>query len=95
LLIVDRLLDQGLFDGTQSLLDSADGDASERITMTSVLQIVTRFVRDNWSILLILGGLLAARLLLQTPSTPLASAEEFEQRIRGGRPVALYVFNNT
>jgi hypothetical protein len=63
--------------------------------MTSVLQVGARFVRDNWFTLLILGGLLAAWLLLQTQSTPLASAEEFEQRIRAGQPVAVYVFSNT
>lgn len=63
--------------------------------MTSVLQVVARFVRDNWFTLLILGGLLAAWQLLQTRSTPLASAEDFEQKIRTGQPVAVYVFNNT
>jgi len=63
--------------------------------MTSIVQFVVRFVRTNWSTLLILGGLLAAWLFLQTRSTPLASFEEFEQRVQAGQPVVAVLFSNT
>ena len=88
-------LHQVRFHGHCSLLNSADGSTSEGTMMTSALEIVARIVRANWTSLLILVALIAAWQLLQTRSTPLASIEEFDQRVQTGQPVAVYMFNNT
>ena len=62
--------------------------------MTSVLEFVARFVRDNWFTLLIVVGLAAAWLLLHDRSTTLASVEDFDQRVQAGQPVVVNLFSN-
>jgi len=54
-----------------------------------------QFLRDNWLALLVLGGLAAAWLVFRTPSSDLASLEEFDRRVRGGRPVIAELYANT
>jgi len=56
---------------------------------------VGRFLRDNWQVLLIVGGMAAAWLLLRTPDSGISSAEEFDQRVSAGRPVLVEFYSNT
>jgi len=55
---------------------------------------MTQFVRDNWLFLVFVGGLLAAWFFLRTPATDLSSVDEFDQRVRSGRPVVVEFFSN-
>jgi len=59
------------------------------------MDFVSRFVRDNWLFLVFVGGLLAAWFFLRTPATDLSSVDEFDQKIRSGRPVVVEFFSNT
>jgi hypothetical protein len=63
--------------------------------MTSLLQIVVRFVRHNWFTLVLFVGLLAAWLLLHDSSTTLASVNDFDQRVQAARPTVVHLFSNT
>ncbi|HEY75652.1 MAG TPA: hypothetical protein G4O00_05655 [Thermoflexia bacterium] len=59
------------------------------------MDFVLQFIRDNWLFLVFVGGLLAAWFFLRTSPTDLASTEEFDQKIRSGRPVVVEFFSNT
>jgi len=53
-----------------------------------------RFLRENWLVLLVVGGLATGWLLLRTPGTDLASTEEFDRRVRSGQPVVVEFYSN-
>lgn len=59
------------------------------------LEVVARFVRAHWISLLILGAMIGAWWILKTHGTLLASTEEFERIVQGGRPVVVEVFTST
>ena len=53
------------------------------------------FLQDNWMTLVILGAFAIMWLLLHSSSTTLGSPEDFDQRVRAGKPVIVEVFSNT
>lgn len=57
--------------------------------------MLTQFLRDNWLLLVFVGGLAALWLLLRTPGTELSSTAEFDQRVSAGRPVVVEFYSNT
>ncbi len=63
--------------------------------MTAMAIMLRDFLRSNWLALLVLAALFGGWFLLRTPATALASVEEFDRRIRGGRPVVVEFFSNT
>lgn len=63
--------------------------------MTSMLNAIARFVRTNWTVLILLAGLLAAWSLLRMRSADLASVEQLDQRTKMGQPVLVVLFSNT
>ncbi len=60
-----------------------------------MLNAIARFVRTNWTVLILLAGLLAAWSLLRMRSADLASVEQFDQRTKMGQPVLVVLFSNT
>jgi hypothetical protein len=56
---------------------------------------VVKFLRDNWLVIVVVGGLAAAWLLLRTPGADLASTADFDQRVRAGQPVVVEFYSNT
>ncbi|MGD1995296.1 MAG: hypothetical protein PVH62_00835 [Anaerolineae bacterium] len=56
---------------------------------------IAQFLRENWLILILIGGLAAAWLILRTQGTALSSIEEFDQRVRSGRPIVVEIYSNT
>lgn len=63
--------------------------------VTSIAHTFQRIIRAHRGTLILLAVLAAIWLLLHTTGADLASAEEFEQRIRMGQPVVVEVFSNT
>ncbi len=60
-----------------------------------MLNAIARFVRTNWTVLILLAGLLAAWSLLRMRSADLASVEQLDQRTKMGQPVLVVLFSNT
>jgi hypothetical protein len=60
-----------------------------------MLSAFARFVRANWTVLILVAGLLAAWFLLRMRSTDLASLEQFDQRTKMGQPALVVLFSNT
>lgn len=63
--------------------------------MTFMLDTIARFVRTNWTVLILMTGLLAAWFLLRMRSTDLASIEQFDQLTKMGQPALVVLFSNT
>jgi hypothetical protein len=59
------------------------------------IMFIAQFLRENWLILILIGGLAAAWLILRTQGTALSSIEEFDQRVRSGRPIVVEIYSNT
>ncbi|UCC76794.1 MAG: hypothetical protein JSW37_00080 [Anaerolineales bacterium] len=60
-----------------------------------MLDTIARFVRTNWTVLILMTGLLAAWFLLRMRSTDLASIEQFDQLTKMGQPALVVLFSNT
>ena len=60
-----------------------------------MLDTIARFVRTNWTVLILMTGLLAAWFLLRMQSTDLASLQQFDQRTKMGQPALVVLFSNT
>jgi hypothetical protein len=54
-----------------------------------------RVLRENWLLLLIIGGILVAFLVLRTPGSAVASVEEVDALLRGGQPTLVEFYSNT
>lgn len=59
------------------------------------MQIVTQFLRENWLLFVVVGGLAAAWIFLHTPSDDVESAAAFDQQVSAGQPVVVELFSNT
>jgi len=60
-----------------------------------MLYAIARFARTNWTVLILMTGLLAAWFLLRMRSTDLASVEQFDRRTKMGQPALVVLFSNT
>jgi len=56
---------------------------------------IVPFLRGNWLFLLVVGGILAAFLLLRTPASPVESVAEVEAVLQNGRPTLVEFYSNT
>lgn len=63
--------------------------------MTAFVRMLRDFLRSNWLAVGVVSALIVGWFLLRTPATDLASVEEFDGRIRAGRPVVVEFFSNT
>lgn len=63
--------------------------------MNSLGRWVTRAVRGNWLLLLIVGALAVAFLALRTPASAVGSAAEVDAILTRGQPTLLEFYSNT
>jgi hypothetical protein len=56
---------------------------------------VAKIVRENWLLLLVIGGILTAFLFLRTPASAVASVEEVEAILQNGKPTFVEFYSNT
>jgi hypothetical protein len=57
--------------------------------------MMKRFLRENWIVLLVIGGMIGGYLFLRTPGDAMASTEEFDALVTGGTPTVLEFYSNT
>ena len=62
--------------------------------MNAILAMLYDLLRQNWTLLLVLGLLAGAWLFLRTPADKV-SLDGFHQEIRSGQPVVVEFFSNT
>ena len=53
------------------------------------------FLRDNWSVILVVGVMVVGYLLLRTPGDEMASTEAFDVQVSSGTPTLVQFFSNT
>ncbi len=56
---------------------------------------IVPFLRGNWLFLLVVGGILAAFLLLHTPASPVESVAEVDAILQNGKPTLVEFYSNT
>ena len=54
-----------------------------------------RFLRENWLVFLVIGGMIGGYLFLRTPGDVMASTEEFDALVTSGTPTVLEFYSNT
>jgi hypothetical protein len=54
-----------------------------------------RFLRENWLVILVIGGMVGGYLFLRTPGDAMASTAEFDALVAGGTPTVLEFYSNT
>lgn len=63
--------------------------------MAKLAGAVSRRVRENWLVLLIVGALAVAFMVLRTPASPVASMAEMEGILNDGQPALVEFYANT
>ncbi len=56
--------------------------------------VIGQFLRENWVLLVVIGGLVVAWLVLRTPGDDISLAA-FDQQVTAGQPVVVELFSNT
>jgi hypothetical protein len=56
---------------------------------------VVRILRENWLFLLVIGGILAAFLLLRTTASDVGSVAEVDAILQSGQPTLVEFYSNT
>jgi hypothetical protein len=56
---------------------------------------LVKFLRENWLLLLVIGGILGAFLFLRTPSSAVASVGEVDAILQNGQPTLVEFYSNT
>ncbi|MFN2217230.1 MAG: hypothetical protein ACK2UA_01380 [Anaerolineae bacterium] len=54
-----------------------------------------RVLRENWLFLLVIGGILAAFLLLRTTASDVGSVAEVDAILQSGQPTLVEFYSNT
>ena len=52
-------------------------------------------LRDNWLLLLIMGGIVAVFLFLRTPASAVGSLAEVDALLQNGQPTLVEFYSNT
>lgn len=55
---------------------------------------LVRILRDNWLFLIVVGGIVAAFLVLRTTASPVDSVGEVDAILRGGQPTVVEFYSN-
>lgn len=63
--------------------------------MHSVVDRVSRFLRENWLFLLFVIGIVAGFAVLRTPGSAVISVAEVDARLHAGQPTMLEFYSNT
>ena len=58
-------------------------------------QRVVRILRENWLLLLVLGGIVVAFLALRTQASAVSSVGEVEAVLQNGQPTLIEFYSNT
>ena len=53
-----------------------------------------RFSRENWLILLVVGGVIAAFLALRTPASAVGSVADVDALLQNGQPTLVEFYSN-
>jgi len=53
-----------------------------------------RFFRENWLILLVVGGIIAAFLALRTPASAVGSVADVDALLQNGQPTFVEFYSN-
>jgi len=56
---------------------------------------MSRFLRENWMIMLVCALIVFGFVFLRTPGDELASTDEFDAQINDGTPVLVTFYSNT
>lgn len=54
-----------------------------------------RILRENWLLLLVIGGLLAGFLVLRTPASAVSTVSEVDAVLQNGQPTLVEFYTNT
>jgi hypothetical protein len=54
-----------------------------------------RILRENWLLLLVVGGIVAAFLVLRTPASAVSSVAEVDAVLQDGQPTLVEFYTNT
>jgi hypothetical protein len=63
--------------------------------MSGLGQPLARFVRENWLLLLVVGGMVVAFAALRTPASAAQTVAEVETLLQNGQPTLVEFFANT
>ncbi len=56
---------------------------------------LVRLLRENWLLLLIVGGIITAFLVLRTPGSAVRSVAEVDTVLKNGQPTLVEFYTNT
>lgn len=56
---------------------------------------LVKILRENWLLLLVIGGILLAFLFLRTTGSAVASVEEVDAVLQNGQPTLVEFYSNT
>jgi hypothetical protein len=56
---------------------------------------LTRLLRDNWLMLLIVGAVVTVFLVLRTPASAVSSVTEVDAVLNSGQPAFIEFYSNT
>jgi hypothetical protein len=56
---------------------------------------VKGFFRENWLLLLVIGGLVTAFLVLRTPASAVSTVDEVDAVLQNGQPTLVEFYTNT
>jgi hypothetical protein len=56
---------------------------------------VIRILRENWLLLLVVGGLVVAFSVLRTPASAVSSVAEVDAILQNGQPTLVEFYSNT
>ena len=63
--------------------------------MQTLRNWISRFFRENWLFLLVVGGILVAFLALRTPASAVSSVAELDAILENGQPTLVEFYSNT
>ena len=63
--------------------------------MTTLRERMLRALRENWLFVLIIGGVIAAFLVLRTPGSAVGSVAEVDAMLANGQPTLVEFYSNT
>ena len=56
---------------------------------------LTRYLRENWLFLLLVGGIVGAFMFLRTTSSDVGSVAELDAMLQDGQPALVEFYSNT
>lgn len=63
--------------------------------MNAFVQGLGRFWRENWLVLIVVGGLVLAFAALRTPASAVGSVSEVDAVLQNGQPTLVEFYSNT